>query len=269
MVAQIINAQRLPSSGDQVELIEYKEETSKLDFVNRILEPSRDSSRVNVNPRVPSKDILRPPSKKKKCEKNEIEHRIFTQRQASKGYLQNCQIGKASKKDWDANIAYVRNMFAFIAVWINPLRIKAKIGMFVHQNICQWIYFMWGTMIPRALQDFIKTDQICRKLQWDIKENTVLNFIQDFLSDSHLDLEMQHFIRLNHTFYKFIFSTASNVIYYNLKEIQTQESFARAFNEWQSTAPGGWLPTPPLPGSFQFQGSVEVPNMFPTLQEQW
>ena len=82
---------------------------------------------------------------------------------------------------------------------------------------------MWDTMIPRAFQDFIKTDQIRRKLEWDIKENTALNLIQDFLIEGHLDLEMQRLIRLNHTFYKFIFSTASNIIYHNLKEIQTQE----------------------------------------------
>ena len=98
---------------------------------------------------------------------------------------------------------------------------------------------MWDTMIPHRFQDFIKTDQILRKLEWDIKENIALNLIQDFLSDGHLDLEMRRLIRLNHTFYKFIFSTTSNVIYHNLKEIQTQESFVRAFNEWQSTAPGG------------------------------
>ena len=120
-------------------------------------------------------------------------------------------MGKACKKDWDMDIAYICNVFAFIAVWINPLRIEAKIGMFAHQNLCQWIYFMWDTMIPRALQDFIKTDQIRRKLEWDIKENTALNLIQDFLSDGHLDLEVQRLIRLNHTFYKFIFSMASNI----------------------------------------------------------
>ena len=216
-----------------------------------------------MNPRVPSKDISQPPSKKKKCERTEMEHRIVTQRQASKGYLQNRQMGKACKKDWDTDIAYIRNVFAFIVVWINPLRIEAKISMFAHQNLCQWIYFMWDTMIPRALQDFIKTDQIRRKLEWDIKENTALNLIQDLLSDGHLDLEMKRLIRLNHTFYKFIFSTASNVIYHNLKEIQTQESFVRAFNEWQSTTPGGWLPPPPPPGSFQFQVPVEVKQYAP------
>ena len=258
MAAQTINVHRQRSSRDQVDLIEYKEGAGELDFVNRILEPNGDSSWLNMNPRVPSKDISQPPSKEKECKRTEMEHQIVTQRQASEGYLQNRQMGKVCKKGWDTTIAYICIVFAFIAVWINPLRIEAKISMFAHQNLCQWIYVMWVTMIPRALQDFIKTNQIRRKLEWDIKENTALNLIQDFLSDGHLDLEMQRLTRLNHTFYNFIFSTASNVIYHNLKEIQTQESFVRAFNEWQSTAPGGWLPPPPPPGSFQFQVPVEV-----------
>ena len=37
----------------------------------------------------------------------------------------------------------------------------------------------------------------------------------------------------------------------------------RASNEWQSTAPGGWLPPPPPPGSFQVQVPVEVPQYVP------
>ena len=37
----------------------------------------------------------------------------------------------------------------------------------------------------------------------------------------------------------------------------------RAFNEWQSTTPGGWLPPLPLPGSFQFQVPVQVPQYAP------
>ena len=86
------------------------------------------------------------------------------------------QMAKARKKDWYTDIAYIRNVFAFIAVRINPLRIEAKIGMFAHQNLCQWIYFLWDTMILHALQDFIKTNQTRTKLEWDIKENTVLNF---------------------------------------------------------------------------------------------
>ena len=37
----------------------------------------------------------------------------------------------------------------------------------------------------------------------------------------------------------------------------------RAFNKWQSTDSGGWLPPPPPPGSFQFQVLVEVPQYAP------
>ena len=96
---QIINVHRQPSSGDQVDLIEYKEGAGELDFVNYILEPSQDASWFNVNARVPSEDILQPPSKKKKCERTEMEHRIVTQIQASKRYLQNRQMGKACKKE--------------------------------------------------------------------------------------------------------------------------------------------------------------------------
>ena len=136
MAAQMVNVHRQPSSGDQVDLIEYKDGVGERDFVNRILEPSQDSSWLNLNPRVPSKDISQPPSKKKKCKRTEMEYRIVTQRQASKGYLQNRQMGKVCKKDWDTDIAYIRNVFAFVAVWINPLRIEAKIGMFAHQNLC-------------------------------------------------------------------------------------------------------------------------------------
>ena len=122
---------------------------------------------------------------------------------------------------------------------------------------------MWDSMIPRAMQEFIKTNQIRRKLEWDIKENGTFNLIQDFLSDGHLDFEMQRLIRLNHTFYKFIFSTASQGPQRSQQPSQWQRNtnagkFVRAFKEWQSTALGGWLPPPPPPGSFQFEVPVEV-----------
>ena len=66
----MVNLHRQLSSGDQVDLIEYKEAAGELDFVNHILKPSRDSSWLNVNPRVPSKDISQPTSKKKEVRKN-------------------------------------------------------------------------------------------------------------------------------------------------------------------------------------------------------
>ena len=177
----MINVHREPSSRGQVDLIEYKEGADKLDFVNRILEPSRNSSWLNLNPRVPSKDISQPPSKKKEAQKNRIGtsncYTKTSQQGRGMGQVRGMsQMAKARKKDWYTDIAYIRNVFAFIAVRINPLRIEAKIDMFAHQNLCQWIYFLWDTMILHALQDFIKTNQTRTKLEWDIKENTVLNF---------------------------------------------------------------------------------------------
>ena len=44
-------------------------------------------------------------------------------------------MGKACKKDWDTDIAYIRNSFAFIAVWINSLRMEAKIGVCPSKSI--------------------------------------------------------------------------------------------------------------------------------------
>ena len=61
----MINVHRRQSSVDQVDQIEYKEGAGELDFVNLILEPTWDSSWLNVNPRVLSKDISQPPSKKR------------------------------------------------------------------------------------------------------------------------------------------------------------------------------------------------------------
>ena len=109
--------------------------------------------------------------------------------------------------------------------------IEAKVGMFAHQNLCNWIQFLWDTMTPRALNDFIRREDVRKKLEWDIKENPALNMVHDFLNNSHLDLEMQKLIRINRTFYKFIFSTATNIIYHNTKEVQTQDRFVSAFNE--------------------------------------
>ena len=123
-----------------------------------------------------------PPSKKKqKADRNEMENRILSQRSGGKGYLQNCQMGKASEKDWDTDIAYIRNVFAYLLVWLNPIRIEAKVRMFAHQNLRNWFHFLWDTMMPRALSDFI------RREQWGIKENPALNMVHDFLSNGHLD----------------------------------------------------------------------------------
>ena len=65
-------------------------------------------------------------------------------------------MGKAIKRDWDTDIAYVQNVFAYLLVCINPIRIPAKVGEHTHHSLVNWIYFMWDTMMPKALNDFIK-----------------------------------------------------------------------------------------------------------------
>ena len=75
-----------------------------------------------------------PPPKKKKENRSEFEKRVFSQRTAGKGSLKNHQMGKASKKVWDLDMAYIRSVFAYLTVWLNPIGIKAKIGKYV--NIC-------------------------------------------------------------------------------------------------------------------------------------
>ena len=61
----------------------------------------------------------------------------------------------------------------------------------------------------------------------------MLNIVHDFLKDRHLDEEMQSLIRMNHNFYRFIYSTTINIIYFNTKEIHTQERFLGNYKEWK------------------------------------
>ena len=67
---------------------------------------------------------------------------------------------KAIKRDWDTDIAYVRDVFAYLLVWISPIRIQAKVGEYTHHSLVNWIYFMWETMMPKTLNDFIKQEDV-------------------------------------------------------------------------------------------------------------
>ena len=80
-------------------------------------------------------------------------------------------------------------------------------------------------MVPKALKEFIRQEDVRRKIEWDVKENTALNIVHNFLKDGHLDEEMQSLIRMSHNFYTFTYSTTINIIYFNMKEIHIQERF--------------------------------------------
>ena len=81
---------------------------------------------------------------------------MINQRASAKGFLQNRQMGKAIKRDWGSDIAYLQNVFASLLVWINPIQIQAKVGEHTHHSLVNWINFMWDTMMPKTLDDFIK-----------------------------------------------------------------------------------------------------------------
>ena len=126
MAAQMLRL----SSQEKGKLIEDNVGEGELDFESSIVEPRQDLSWLEVKPEmlpmVPHKDInnCEPAQKKRnKPERSDMENRIIPQRKASKGFLQNRQMGKASKKNWNTDIAYIRNLFTYITVWI-----EAKLG---------------------------------------------------------------------------------------------------------------------------------------------
>ena len=116
MAAQMLRL----SSEEKAKLIEDNAGEDELDFETSIEEPSQDLCWLEVKPEmvpmVPRKDInnCKPAQKKrKKPERSDMENRIILQRKACKGFLQNRQMGKASKKNWNIDIAYISNLFAY------------------------------------------------------------------------------------------------------------------------------------------------------------
>ena len=63
---------------------------------------------------VPRKEM--PPRKKRKIGRSELESKLVSSRSTAKGFLQNRQMGKACKKNWDSDIPYIRNVFACLTV---------------------------------------------------------------------------------------------------------------------------------------------------------
>ena len=142
-------------------------------------------------------------------------------------------MGKAIKKDWDLDMLHIRNVFAYLTVWLNPIRIEAKFGKYVNIYIAYWILFIWDQLMPKSLNEFIEKEEVRTKPEWQVKEDTALNLVHNFLKDGHFDAELRTLIRLNHSFYRFI--------YFNTKEELIQERFVSQFNEWQAKAVGGWI----------------------------
>lgn len=145
-------------------------------------------------------------------------------------------MGKTSKKDWDLDMPHIRNVFACLTVWLNPIRIEAKFGKYVSIYIAYWILFMWDQLMPKLLSEFIKKEEVRAKPEWQVKGDTALNLVHNFLKDGHFDAELRTLIRLNHSFYR--------IIYFNTKEELIQERFVSQFNEWQAKAVDRWISPP-------------------------
>ena len=72
-----------------------------------------------------------------------------------------------------------------------------------------------------------------------------MNVVHNFLKKGHPDEEMQSLIQMNHNFYRFIYLTMINIIYFNTKEIHIHERFLEKYNKWRSNAQGGCLSVSP------------------------
>ena len=188
--------------------------------------------------------MLKPTLKNKKVQRSDFKTKLVNSRSAAKGFLQNRQMGKASKKDWDTDIAYIRNVFAYLTVCLNPTRIEAKLGRYTQPLAAGWVLYMWDTMILRALNEFIKQEDIRSKLEWQIKENTALNKVYEFLAGANIDESLQNFTRLNHNFCRFMHSTCVNIIFMNTKEVQILEQCVEGYSNSQETTQGGWICQP-------------------------
>ena len=162
----------------------------------------------------------------------------------AKGFLQNIQMGKACKKNWDSDILFIRNIFAFLTVWLNPTGIDTKQESFCNPVATQCVYYMWSTMMPAALNEYILREKVRRDLGWKIKENTALNEVHDFIEKASIDQELILHIRTNHQIYRFSYSTLINMIYYFVNEEPIQNQFIQGFTMWQANTQGGWLLQP-------------------------
>ena len=60
--------------------------------------------------------MLKPPSKKNKVQQSDFQKKLFNSRSVAKGLQMVRQMGKVSKTVSDTDIAYIRNVFAYLTV---------------------------------------------------------------------------------------------------------------------------------------------------------
>ena len=107
---------RTNSNNEVEELIDFNVHQGSLDYkVNSNIQHP-DSSWLGVKILVPQKEILKPPSKKKKVQQSDFKTKLFSSWSAAKGLQRNRQLSKARKTVWDIDHAYNINIFAHLTV---------------------------------------------------------------------------------------------------------------------------------------------------------
>lgn len=167
-----------------------------------------------------------PPCKKISMWEKLLSKQIRDQRLIVKCFLQNKQMGRVSKKNWGEDIAYIRNLFALLTAWLNPICLDSKFRQWKHESLYNSIRFMWDKMVPWDFASYICLKGIFGKLdQLHLKENSAINLVLKFVEDGHLDDEMKSLIAVNHSFYRLVFPSACNIIYFNTSKCHILNDF--------------------------------------------
>ena len=109
-------ASQLPrrnSSNEAQELIDFNRNQGGLNYKLGPSTQHQDLSWLNVKNLNPQYTA---PRKERKVQRSEFKSRLVTSHCTAKGFLQNRQMEKASKKGWDSDITYIRNIFALLTV---------------------------------------------------------------------------------------------------------------------------------------------------------
>ena len=114
MTSLMIELARVNSNNEVEELTDFNVNRGSLDYKVYSNVQYQDLSWLRVKNLVLQKEMMKPPSKKKKVQRSNFETKLVNSRSAAEGFLQNRQMGKVSKKDWDTDVAYIRNVFAYL-----------------------------------------------------------------------------------------------------------------------------------------------------------
>ena len=130
-MSQLVQTKR--SSGCEINKVEELVQQGTLDYNLNQHAPHQASCWLTET--APKKEMLL--RKKRKFERSEFESELVSCRTIAKGFLQNRQMGKACRKNWDSDIPYIPNIFVFLTAWVNPIRIDAKLGSFCNPVAAQ------------------------------------------------------------------------------------------------------------------------------------